>query len=133
MLQFIVDTIGLLIGGAIAYWFIRRAKGRRAKIGKFDTGFRVISGHQRGLSADWRLGVGTLSPGRVQLEGLTIDLLEVDQSSRRPAKLRETLVGADTTIFRVRTDAAELEWSVLTQLADQAIELVGASESARNA
>ena len=85
------------------------------------------------MSADWRLGVGTLSPGRVQLEGLTIDLLEVDPSSRRRAKLRETLAGADTTIFRVRTDAAELEWSVLTQLADRAIGLVGATESARDA
>jgi hypothetical protein len=123
--EFIVDAIGLLMGGAIAFWFVRRAKGRRAKTGNFDCGFRVISGHHRGLSADWRLGIGTLSPGRVQLENLTIDLLEVDPSRRRSAKLRETLTGADTTIFRVRTDAAELEWSVLAHLADQAIEAVG--------
>ena len=120
----VADTIAWLIGDKIADWFIRRAKVRKAQAGTFDCGFRVISGRHPGLGADWRLGMGTVSPGRVQLESVTIDLLEVDTASRRPARLRDTLGGAETSIFRVTTDGAELEWSLLAVVADQAVDAV---------
>ncbi|MEO7018451.1 MAG: hypothetical protein ABI067_18225 [Leifsonia sp.] len=68
------DAIVWMVGETVSEAFGSRARDRRAETGRFDIGFRVVSGRHRGLATDWRVATGTITPGRFRLENLTIEV-----------------------------------------------------------
>ena len=83
---------------------------------------RIPCGFWKLSRAQWRLASCDRygSAGPIRLENLTIAITEVDRTSQRQAGLRDSLAGGiATTIICVRTDGAELEWSVLERFANR--------------
>lgn len=121
MLEFLLNSIAAMIGGSIGGAVMRRRWAGSAKRGSYYCGLRLVTGRQRGLSSEWRIGGWQVSPGRLELEGIVVDVKEVALETRRTAALQDTLAGNETVIFTARTAEAELEWSMLSTLESQAL------------
>jgi hypothetical protein len=68
----------------------------------------------------------------MSLEKLIVPISATIAGSRRPAKLSELVGSSDTVVFRVRTETAELEWSILRRFDGLALRALSVSESAAN-
>jgi hypothetical protein len=98
----------------------------RAAVGRISCGLRVLSGTHPGLSSMWRSGSARLGPGTIAMtSNLVVRVLDVDRSEQRRPKLWEQY-GIDiwSTIVRVRTEDAMLEWSVRPKFLDWAAGVV---------
>ncbi|QNE33760.1 hypothetical protein [Leifsonia shinshuensis] len=119
------DTIGWFGGAALANRLTARGHDRRAAEGTFLAGLRVLSGRHQGLSSDWRIADCTVAEGRVRMENLTVRVLGVAADEPRQATLREVLAASPTTIYRLETASAVVEWSLLSRHASRARSLLG--------
>lgn len=130
----IADLLGQLaasfIGGWIADGFIGRSRANAAKRRVFLCGLRVLSGRQDGLSREWLVGEWRISSGRLRLDGVDVPVSAIVAGSRRPAHLAEIVGGGPTVIVTVRTDTAELEWSMLRRFDGLALRALSVSEVA---
>jgi hypothetical protein len=120
-------------------WQARRVRKMREQ-GATECGFRVISGDQPGLSRSWRHGTARLHPGRIEfLPGagmgfriprpgqpwLELEVLEVSRLGERMSTGSESfLVRGAAPIVSLTTPTAELEWVLLAEHRDWAIERV---------
>ncbi|GAA1968216.1 hypothetical protein [Agromyces allii] len=119
-----------LLGGWIADGFIGRSRANAAKRRLFLCGLRVLSGRQAGLSREWLAGEWRIRPGRLSLDGVDVPISAIVAGSRRHATLGEIVGGGDTVIVTVRTDTAELEWSMLRRFDGLAIRALSVPEVA---
>lgn len=130
----IADMLGQLaaslFGGWIADGFIGRSRANAAKRRAFLGGLRVLSGRQIGLSREWLVGEWRIDRGCLRLDGVIVPISATVAGSRRPASLREVVGGDDTVIVTVRTDTAELEWSMLRRFDGLALRALGVPEVA---
>lgn len=112
----LADFVSTIVG---AWWgkaAARRAWARALERGVILSGLRVVSGSQRGLSREWRIGEWSVAPGQVSLDGIEVRVLSIVAGASRPAPLGQSLSGEDTRVVTLRTATAELEWSNLTYL-----------------
>lgn len=130
MIDFVGQLVGSLFGGLIADGFIGRRRANAAKRRTFLCGLRVISGRQAGLSKEWLVGDWRIRRGRLHLDGVDVRIASSVAGSRRHARLSEIIGGGDTVIVTVRTDTAELEWSMLRRLDALALRALAVPEAA---
>ena len=116
MIDFVAQLAASLFGGIIADGFLGRRRANAARRGTFPCGLRVVSGRQAGLSKEWLIGEWRIQRGRLRLNELEVRIKSTVAGSRRYARLSEIIGGGDTVIFTVRTDTAELEWSILRKV-----------------
>lgn len=116
IVEFLGDLFATIVGGPLGRAVVRRGWARAAKRGVILSGLRVVSGSQRGLSREWRVGEWSVVPGRLSLDGIDIRVLSAVADSGRPASLGESLGGEDTRVITLRAATAELEWSHMTYL-----------------
>lgn len=117
-----------IAGGSVGDGFVRRWRRRRAQAVapvQAELALRVLHGAVPGLSNRWRGGHATLFPGRVELiscvggvrflrrKPVTVEITEVDMSTRRTPKGWETLsIHPGCDVVTVRSGAATLELGV---------------------
>ncbi|GAA4351828.1 hypothetical protein [Microbacterium rhizosphaerae] len=124
------DLIGGMLGDSLARVGFRRAWARKAERRQVLSGVRLLSGSQRGISREWRVGYWSVAPSRMSLEGIEVTVLGIVAGSDRPARLSELLAGAeDTTVVILRTASAELEWSLMKRLEDVARRFLAVPEA----
>lgn len=121
----LADAIGWFGGMAVANRLAARGHDRRAAEGAFLAGLRVVTGRHQGLSSEWRIADCTVTEGRVRMENLTVHVLGVAGEGPRQATLRELLAASPTTIYRLQTASAVVEWSLLSRHASRARALLG--------
>jgi hypothetical protein len=126
----LAQLAGSVLGDSIASAFIGRSRANVAKRRTFLCGLRVRAGRQEGLSREWLVGEWRIDRGRLRLDGVTVPISAIVAGSRRPASLAEILGGGDTVIVTVRTDTAELEWSMLRRLDGLALRALSVPEVA---
>ena len=130
----IADLLGQLgaslFGGWMADGFIGRSRANAAKRRGFLCGLRLLSGRQDGLSREWLVGEWHIGSGRLGLDGVVVPISAIVAGSRRPAHLTEVVGGGDTVIVTVRTDTAELEWSMLRRFDGLALRALSVPEVA---
>ncbi|MGC0370390.1 hypothetical protein [Microbacterium sp. SLBN-111] len=114
--ELLADFFSTFVGSSWGKAAARRAWAREAERGVIVSGLRVVSGSQRGLSREWRIGEWSVAPGRLSLDGIDVHVLSVVADSGRPASCGESLAGEDTRAISLRTATAELEWSHMTYL-----------------
>lgn len=116
----IAETLGglfsTIFGGSWGKAAVRRAWARAAERGVILSGLRVVSGSQRGLSREWRVGEWSVAPGQFSLDGIEVRVLSIVAGASRPAPLSESVGLEDTRVVTLRTATAELEWSNMTYL-----------------
>lgn len=130
IVDFVAQLAASLFGGLIADGFIGRRRANAAKRRTFLCGVRVISGRQAGLSREWLIGDWRIRPGRLGLDEVEVRIAATVTGSRRCARLSEIIGGDDTVIFTVRTDTAELEWSILRRFDALALRALAVPEAA---
>jgi hypothetical protein len=127
--DFVAQLGASLFGGIIADRFIGRRRGNAARHGTFLCGLRVVSGRQAGLSSEWLVGEWRIRRGRLRLDELEVPIKATLAGSRRNAHLSAIIGGGDTVIFTVRTDTAELEWSILRKFDALALRALAVPQS----
>lgn len=125
----VMAAVTVLIGTPLSTWIGTAVTGRvrnhLATTDRLECSFRVIDGHQDGLSKQWRPGVAALSPGHVTfvhtVGGLRFlkrrpTTFEVQaDASHPPRKLRGIevlLVTPEAQAVRLSTSTATLEWAI---------------------
>ncbi|MET0885831.1 MAG: hypothetical protein ABWX92_05205 [Mycetocola sp.] len=121
--------IGTSLGVWIAMALIGRKRASATKRGVFVCGLRVISGRQKGLSAEWLVGEWSVVPGQLRMGTVAVPVVEIVAGTRRPARLSEIVGGAGTIVVTVRTETAVLEWSMMRRFDGLALRSLGAPES----
>lgn len=106
----------------------RRAR-RYARLGRAESGFRLIDGQQDGLSQRWRHGLATVEQGEITFVPylgsvrflkrgqVQIPVTSVDRSAERRPKDTETFgVSPEAAVVRITTPTATLEWAMSPDL-----------------
>jgi hypothetical protein len=109
---------------------------RYAKRGKVEGAIRVVEGDHDGLSARWVFGVATLTPGVIEFVGtyglrflkrkpvrITIESIDVDPR-RLKGRERILFLPGLVRIVQLKAAAATLDWAIITNRADWAVEKV---------
>lgn len=107
-----------------------------------ECGFRLLQGEHPGLTSRWTHGLGALVPGRVAFTPYTvglrfltrreviIDITAVDRGSVHRAERRQIWsVSPSARVIEVKTAQALLEWAVLPEVAEGAMDLVDPASS----
>ena len=130
----IADVLGQLaaslFGGWIADALIGRRRANAANRRTFLCGLRIVTGRQAGLSREWLVGEWRIDPGHLRLEGVGVRISATVAGSHRPARLTEIVGGSDSVIVTVRTDTAEIEWSMLRRFDGLALRALAVPEVA---
>ena len=135
----LLATFGVLaVGGLASVLVMRRRIGRLAETGRIECSFRVLDGHQDGLTTGWRGGVATLGQSDIRFTGtiggvrflrrraVTIPVLGVDLAERRrPSGVELMWVSPNTEVIQVRTTSARLELAILTGQFDWVMQRLG--------
>ena len=116
----------------------RRAESYRRR-GQVECGFRVVDGHQDGLSERWCHGVaefqqdgisfvGTLGGVRfLKRKPVKIAIERVDTgAARRPVGTESFAASPDAQVIRVQTATSTLEWALPPDQIEWAIEQLSA-------
>ncbi|GAB3579987.1 hypothetical protein GCM10027406_18950 [Leifsonia lichenia] len=119
--QFIADAVAWLVGGAVTDGITGSARRRAARDGAFLGGLRVVSGTQKGLSREWRIGEWKVRAGRLTLDEVEVPVDETVRGSRRDATTNELVGASATVVVSIRTETAQLEWSNLLQFEELAL------------
>lgn len=129
----IAEIIGGLMVLLVGTWIMMTVEGRKrakdAQRGVFVGALRVMSGKQRGVSAQWLVGEWEIRSGMMSMDPVSVPIMEIVAGSRRPAKLKEIVFGGDTIVITVRTETALLEWSMLRRFDELALQALGVPES----
>jgi hypothetical protein len=107
-----------------------------------ECGFRVLQGKHPGLTSRWTHGIGALAPARVAFTPYTlglrfltrreviIDITAVDRdSAHRAARRQIWSVSPSARVIEVQTAKALLEWAMLPEVAEGAVDLVDPASS----
>ncbi len=102
-----------------------------------ECGFRLLRGEHPGLTRRWTHGIALLAPGRVAFTPYTLglrfltrrevvlDIAAVNRESVHRAERRQMWsVSPSAHVIQVQTAQAVLEWAVLRETVQSAIELV---------
>ncbi|MER5888067.1 hypothetical protein ABT160_29970 [Streptomyces sp. NPDC001941] len=118
------DLLGGVLGGLAGDRIVKRRGERLAREGKVECGLRVVSGSHPRVSGHWMHSTAALSPGRITLGGIVVQVTEVDPAGPRRPKGREIWsVNPQAAIVRVvASTGAVLEWAVLADRLPWALE-----------
>lgn len=108
---------------------------RYAKRGKVEGAILVVEGDHDGLSARWVFGVATLTPGVIEFVGMyglrflkrrpvRITIQSIDVDPRRLKGRERILFFPGVRIVQLKTATATLDWAIITNRADWAVEKV---------
>lgn len=121
------DLLGGLIGWAIGDRIIDRRAKKLGQTSKTECGLRVVAGSHPGLTSKWRHGTAQLAPGLIRLDSTSVRVESIDRSvARRPSGREAWSASPRTEIVQVRVGGAVLEWAVLRERLDWAVEQVQA-------
>lgn len=113
-----------------------RRMNRLAARKQAECGFRIVDGHQPGLTARWRHGLATLMKGEVLFrpyippgfriprpftQAVRIPIVSVGRAGRQPSGREIWWVNARAEVFILHTERARLEWAVHTAQRDWAL------------
>jgi hypothetical protein len=125
----VMAAITVLIATPLSAWVgtavARRVGGHLATTDRLECSFRIIQGHQDGLTKLWRPGIAALTPGHVTfvhmvgglrfLRRRPVTFEAQTDHPNLPRKLRGVemlLVTPDAQAVRLRTPTAVLEWAI---------------------
>jgi hypothetical protein len=125
----VMAAITILIASPLSAWVgttvTRRVRGHLAATDRLECSFRVVQGHQDGLTKLWRPGIAALTPGHVTfvhmvgglrfLKRRPVTFEAQTDHPTLPRKLRGVemlLVTPDAQAVRLRTPTAALEWAI---------------------
>ncbi|GLZ41088.1 hypothetical protein [Actinokineospora sp. NBRC 105648] len=114
----------------------RRAT-RYAERGQLECGFRVLQGHQDGLTTGWRHGLATLAVDHITFVAtiggvrflkrqpihLTVEGVNAD-TPRQPSGREIISASPVTRVIQLRTPTAVLEWAILADQVTWAVHQV---------
>ncbi|WP_432525059.1 hypothetical protein, partial [Kineococcus sp. SYSU DK006] len=125
-----VMTAGIvLIGTPLSTWIGTAVTGRvrehLATTDRLECSFRIVEGHQDGLTKQWRAGIAALSPGHVTFVHTVGGLrflrrrpvtfeVQADESglARKLRGIEVLLVTPEAQAVRLSTPTAVLEWAI---------------------
>lgn len=124
--DFIGSLLGFAVGDAVAGGVRFRELERKAKVGIYLCGVRVVSGRHPRLDSLWLPGEWKVSPGYLEFGRVRVNVQSIDRDAIRKGGRRDMLEGCDALVVPVRTQSAMLEWSVITRFAERAISVISA-------